>query len=161
MSSLITSSPNKQRKNRFTPPQLIEILLIHQSPKFVIEINKIKQSFTQGTGDRCRRASAEPMATPRLLVRSSRHARHAIHAFGFLSAAPETPLEIHEFRLSSGLSFSPRRISKASGTPGAHRKGLRLTCRSSAGLHQPNPQIGCAARHALGADFFCGGPSHG
>ena len=155
MSLLITSSPNKQRKNRFTPPQSIEILLIHQSPKFVIEINKIKQSFTQGTGDRCRRASAEPMATPRLLlVRSSRHARHAIHAFGFLSAAPETPLEIHEFRLSSGLSFSTRRVSKASGTHGAHRKGLRPTCRSPAGVHQPKPQIGCAARHALGADLL-------
>ena len=43
MSSLITSSP-KQRKNRFTPPQSIEILLIHQSPKFVIEINNKKNS---------------------------------------------------------------------------------------------------------------------
>ena len=154
MSSLITSSPNKKRKNRFTP-QLIEILLIHQSPKFVIEINNNKkQSFTQGTGDRCRRASAEPMATPRLLVRSSRHARHAIHAFGFLSAAPETPLRSIEFRLSSGLSFSSRRIRKASGTHGAHRKGLRPTCRSPAGVHQPKPQIGCAARLALGADLL-------
>ena len=151
MSSLITSSPNKQRKNRFTPPQSIEILLIHQSPKFVIEIKKTVVHTGDGRSlpSGVSRTDGDAATPPRPVV-PTRAPRHPRVRLPFRRSG--NPLEFHRVQT---------RIRKASGTHGAHRKGLRLTCRSSAGLHQPKPQIGCAARHALGADFFCGGPSHG
>jgi len=119
MSSLITSSPNKQRKNRFTPPQLIEILLIHQSPKFVIEIKKTVVHTGDGRSlpSGVSRTDGDAATPPRPVV-PTRAPRHPRVRLPFRRSG--NPLEIHrvQTQLRPFFQFA------------SHQKGERHTRRT-------------------------------